>query len=414
MADEIPETIFQRLKVGFNQDCSIASQIAEQIRWLIVTNEIGTGAKLPPVRHLAEYLDVNLHTIRAAYRQLEESKLITTRQGLGSIVIDYAPSAIVSNNALPTNTFGIIVPDLQNPFYPSFLNGAARIANQHNVLIITCDTQEQIPLGKAFFEMLISRRVDGIIVAPWGLYPDVEDMFSTGDFYDFPIPLVFVDRPNVRGYSVLLDAVGSGYQATQHLIDHGHKKIAIFTGSLKIPTLHECYQGYRLALEKHGLVLDEGLVMEVNEFSYEAGYNAALELIREDRLPPAIFAAGDMLAIGAMKALREHGYRIPQDVAFSGYNDIDVSNYISPSLTSVTIPVRQMGEESLQMLLKLVNNQPVSKPPLLLQTELVIRESCGCQIKREENPIEGGDARGKTHGTPATERETNQSKEKRK
>jgi DNA-binding LacI/PurR family transcriptional regulator len=371
--------------VGFNDDCSIASQIAEQIRWLIVTNELEPGKRLPPLRQLADHLNVNLHTIRAAYRQLEDSNLISTRQGLGSTVIEYSPAAIISNNSLPTHTFGIIVPDLQNPFYPAFLNGASRIAKEHNVLVITCDTQEQIPLGQAFFEMLITRRVDGILVAPWGVYPDVEDMFSTGRYYDFPIPLVFVDRPNVKGYSVLLDAKGAGFQATQHLIDHGHHRIAILTGNLRIPTLNECYQGYLSALDKNEFSIDEKLVVEVNEFSYEAGYQAAIRLIDSTFLPTAIFAAGDMLAIGAMRALRERGYDIPADVAFAGYNDIDVSNYISCTLTSVSIPVQQMGEESAKMLLKLVNKQPVSKKPLIMHTELVIRESCGCLPNKNSN-----------------------------
>jgi DNA-binding LacI/PurR family transcriptional regulator len=380
--DKLPETIFNRLKIGSNADCSIASQIADQIRWLIVTNEVRPGEKLPSVRGLAEYLNINFHTVRAAYRLLEESNLIFTRQGQGSTVIEYSSSTIVSNNTTPTHTFGIIVPDLRNPFYPSFLNGAAYVASQHNVLVITCDTQEQIHLGKAFFEMLITKRVDGMLISPFGVYPDPKDQFSIDQFYDFPIPLVFVDRPNVNGYSVLLDARGAGYKSTQHLIDHGHKKIAILTGNRKIPTLNECYRGYLSALEENGLQFDEHLVVEVNEFSYHEGYQAAVNLIQKGLLPSAIFAAGDMLAIGAMKALRENGIRIPEDVAFTGYNDIDVSNYVSPALTSVSTPVRQMGEESTKLLLKLVSKQPVSRQPIVMDTTLVIRESCGCRPEK--------------------------------
>jgi len=118
--------------------------------------------------------------------------------------------------------------------------------------------------------------------------------------------------------------------------------------------------------------------VEVQDFSYQDGYLAATQLIQNKLLPSAIFAAGDILAIGAMKALREHGYSVPIDVAITGYNDIDVSNFVSPAITSVTIPVRQMGEESAGMLLKLVNKQPVSRDAVLMSTELVIRESCGC------------------------------------
>ncbi len=215
---------FQRIKVGINADCSIPSQIADQLRWLIVTGEIKVGEKLPPVRSLANQLNVNLHTVRAAYRVLEDSHLVETRQGLGSVVVEYAPSETVTSNELPTHTIGIIVPDLQNPFYPALLSGAAKVAREHNVLMITCDTKEQVTTGKAFFDMLISKRVDGMLISPMGASPSAEDYFSKSEFFDFPIPLVFIDRPDVKGYSVLLDAKGSGFKATQHLIEHGHQQ----------------------------------------------------------------------------------------------------------------------------------------------------------------------------------------------
>jgi DNA-binding LacI/PurR family transcriptional regulator len=373
------DIILQRLQIGLNENCSIASQIADQIRWLIVVNEIKPGEILPPVRTLADHLNINLHTVRAAYRLLEESKLISTRQGLGSVVLDYDSSATVATNMLPTNTFGIIVPDLQNPFYPSFLSGAGKVSSAQNVLMITCDTREKITLGKAFFDMLITKRVDGILISPMGSYPSTTDFFDTGEYYDFPIPIVFVDRPNVKGYSVLLDAKGSGLKGTQHLIEHGHQKIAMLTGNLSIPTLHAVYEGYQEALERNNLSLDTNLVIDVKEFSYQAGYLATLQLIKNNILPSAIFAAGDMLAIGAMKALREHSIRIPDDVAVVGYNDIDVCGFVAPSLTSITVPMQKMGEESAKMLLALMNKQNISRQPLMMSTELVIRESCGCK-----------------------------------
>ncbi len=384
------EIIFQRLQVGVNENCSIASQIAEQIRWLIVTNEIKADEVLPPIRTLADHLKINLHTVRAAYRLLEESNLVATRQGLGSVVLHYDPSATVIENALPSNTFGIIVPDLQNPFYPSFLSGAGKIASSQNVLMIACDTREQINLGKEFFNMLIAKRVDGILISPMGSRPTTTDIFDSGEYYDFPIPLVFVDRPNVKGFSVLLDGKCAGRKATTHLIEHGHRKVAMLTGKLSIPTLYTVYEGYQKALEENGISYDPQLVIDVGEFSYQAGYQAVLQLIEKKILPSAIFASGDMLAIGAMKALRENAIRIPDDVAIVGYNNIDVSDFVCPSLTSITIPMEKMGEESAKLLISLMKKQDVSKEPIIMPTELVIRESCGCKNDNEEKVSEGG------------------------
>lgn len=380
--DSILDIVFNRLEVKLNAGSSFASQIADQIRWLIVTSEIKPGVKLPPVRNLADQLGVNLHTVRAAYRLLEDSELITTRQGVGSVVLEYSASAIVSNNPVLTNTIGIIVPDLQNPFYPLLVNGVSRVANDQNVLVIISDTTEKVALGNAFVDMLISKKVDGILVSSFGTQPLTDDRFSDGDFFNFPVPLVFIDRPHIRGYSVNLDARGAGFKTTQHLIDHGHRSIAVITGCLQVPTLCECYQGYREALDANGLVFDDRLGVEVQGFTYQEGYEAALELIHRGRLPSAIFAAGDILAIGAMKALKENGIRVPEDVAIMGYNDIDVSDFVSPLLSSVTIPVREMGEASAKMLLKLVNKQPVEQTCILMPTELVIRESCGCHPKK--------------------------------
>lgn len=375
---QLSEIIFQRLQVQHRQDCSFAVQIADQIRWLIVSNQIRPGDRLPAVRDLAEHLQVNLHTVRAAYRRLEDNKLIFTRRGFGSVVVDYLPSDTISANSMPTHTFGVIVPDLGNPFYPAFLSGAAGVAQQNHVLLITCDTQERYSLGKAHFEMLIAKKVDGMLIAPWGLDPDEEDILK-GDLYDFPIPLVFVDRPNIAGYSVLLDAHNAGLIATQHLISHGHTRMAMITGPLRVPTLREVYQGYCSALETGGLAINENIVIQAKEFNYAEGYHCVQHLIQEHLLPGAIFAAGDMYAVGAMKALREHNLRVPQDVAIVGYNNIDVADFTQPALTSVSTPIEELGRQSAELLLMLVNHQPIADKKIILPSELIIRESCGCQ-----------------------------------
>ncbi len=375
------EVIFNSVQVDQKLDCSIVAQIADQIHWLIVSKQINPGDRLPAVRKLADHLHVNLHTVRAAYHRLEGSKMICTRRGLGSLVVNYEPSDTISTNSMPTHTFGVIVPDLGNPFYPAFLSGAARIAQQQHVLLITSDTQERYSLGKAYFEMMIAKRVDGMLILPWGF--NAEDGESVnGDLYNYPIPLVFVDQPNVDGYSVLLDSKKAGILATQHLIEHGHKKVAMITGRLSSPTLHQVFQGYRSTLEKNGLPFHPQLVIEANDFSYAEGYRVTKSLIETRQLPTAIFAAGDMYAVGAMKALRENNLRVPEDVAIVGYNNIDVSNFTIPTLTSVSTPIHDLGVKSAELLLKLVKREEVARDKIILPSQLIVRESCGCQNTR--------------------------------
>ncbi len=379
------EKIFHRVRVDEKQDTSFVAQIADQLHWLIVSKQINPGDKLPPVRELAHHLKINLHTVRGAYRRLEENKMIFTRRGLGSVVVDYKPSDTISVNSMLTHTFGVIVPDLGNPFYPAFLSGAARVAQHHHVLLITSDTYGHYSLGKAHFEMLIAKHVDGMLIAPWGLKINEEDIF-TGEYYDYPIPLVFVDQPNVKGYSVLLDSKNAGFLATQHLAEHGHKEIAMITGSLAVPTLNQVYQGYREALESSSLTYHPHLIVEAGDFSYTEGYRVTQLLIANGHLPTAIFAASDMYAVGAMKALRENQIRVPDDVAIVGYNNIDVAPYTIPALTSVSTPTHDLGVKSAELLLNLVNREPVTREKIILPSRLIIRESCGCHIK-EEQPL---------------------------
>ncbi len=369
--------IFQRVKVDEKQESSFAAQIADQIQWLIVTKQLKAGDKLLTIRDLASQLKVNLHTVRAAYHRLEDNKMIFMRRGLGAVVIEYSPSDAISSNSLPTHTFGVIVPDLGNPFYPEFLSGAARIAQEHHVLLITSDTQNSYELGKAHFEMLIIKRVDGMLIAPWGLKHSDVDIFK-GAFHDYPIPLVFVDQPYIDGHAVLLDAQNAGFLATEHLVEHGHENIAMISGSLAVPTLNEVYQGYCMALDKNGLNHNDQLVIEADGFSYQEGYNAVELLVESNRLPSAIFAAGDMYAVGAMKALRDKRIRVPEDVAVIGYNNIDVANFTIPTLTSASTPIQELGVKSAELLLKLVSGMSIEQKKIILPSQLVIRESCGC------------------------------------
>ena len=374
---KISELIYQQLHLQLDHDCSIAGQIANHIRWLIVSKQINPNDKLPPIREMADHLNVNFHTIRAAYKRLEDNNLIATRRGLGSVVIKHQTADTIITNSISSQTFGVIVPDLGNPFYPAFLSGAARIAQQHHILLITCDSQESYNSGKAQFEMLITKGVDGMLIAPWGLSPHSEEIFK-GQFYDFPIPLVFVDRPNIEGYSVLLDAENAGFQATQHLINHHHTDIAIITGNLSVPTLGQVYQGYLTALKDNNLPFNPDMVYETNEFSFAEGYRCTQMLINGKHLPSAVFTAGDMFAVGALKALREHHIRVPEDIAIVSYNNIDLAEFTNPSLTSVSTPITNLGEQSAELLFKLVNHLPVKNRNIILPSKLIIRESCGC------------------------------------
>jgi len=324
------------------------------------------------------HLGINLHTVRAAYLKLEENNLIVTRHGTGSMVLPFDRMQIAENgSSLLSNTVGVIIPDSANPFYPKIISGISEIAAQHHILLITCDTHESHLAGKEYLDMMIAKKVDGVIIAPYGL--QVENYGNDNPCVpNCPIPIVYIDCPNEPGYAVLIDAENAGFKATQHLIDHGHQRIAIITGNTQVSTLYQCFSGYKKALEINGISIEESFISEENFFSNAAGYQSTQKFLSLEKIPTAIFAAGDLYAIGAMRAVFDHGLRVPEDIAIVGYNNIDVSAYIEPKLTTINTPMYEMGVLSMQMLKKLIHNEPVSEQRIILPTELIVRRSCGC------------------------------------
>jgi DNA-binding LacI/PurR family transcriptional regulator len=373
------KTSFEGLSIDLDSDRALSVQLAEQLTWLIASGQIHKGEKLPPVRGLADHLGISFHTVRAAYQKLEAKSLIATRQGSGSVAAEFDPVALAqSSSDLPTHTVGLVLPNLINPFYTALVQGAEEVARSSHMLLILCSTFEDATKAKEYLDMLVAKRVDGLIVASYALHQE-----GLGQRVDvlaraLPVPIVTIDRPSEAGYMVLLDSEGAAYAATKHLIQHGHREIAIITCGLELPSLDQCYQGYTRAMQEHALPQDPRLVSEVEDFTFESGYKAAKRLLDEPRAPSAIFAGGDLLAIGAMRAIRDRGMRIPADVAIIGYTDIEIATYAEPPLTTVSAPAYQLGATGMEMLRRLIDGEQVETPRVTLPTKLVIRRSCGC------------------------------------
>lgn len=375
----------QLLQIELSNEKQIAATLADQIKWLIASGQISAGERLPSVRTLARHLGIHLHTVRAAYHRLEENHLVRTRPGSGTVVQEYEALELAEHSSgIPSHTVGVIVPDLANPFYPQLLSGIEQVARDQHILLITCDTQEKHEKGKEYINLLIAKHVDGLIIAPYGLEAKGRSDESGGPPSGCPVPIVYVDRPEITENSVLLDAAGAGYSATRHLIEHGHTEIAIMTGSRDIATLLQCFSGYRRALEEQGFELDPERIFEVDKFSFEMGYSTAKKMVSRASLPTAIFIAGDLLAVGAMRAFREAGLRIPEDIAVIGYNDIPLSAYTVPPLTSVRTPTYELGVIAMERLGSMIRGEKEDPSPIVLPTTLVCRRSCGCE---EGGPI---------------------------
>jgi len=286
--------------------------------------------------------------------------------------LNYRPNAIArSLRRRKTHNIGMIVPDISYPFLAEVARGVEDKGFELGYNVILCDSDGDLEREADYIELLQEKKVDGIVfVAAGESSSHVQTLIEQG------MPVVVCDRelPGVEVDTVIADNVGSGYQATEHLIGLGHRRIGGIGGPKGLCISNKRLEGYRRALEEHGIPLSEELIIH-SDFRCRGGYEAMKELLALDAPPTAVFACNDLMAIGAICAASKKRLRMPQDIAIIGCDDIALASFTNPSLTTVAQPKHEMGAIAVEMLVERIKDR--SKPPTrrLLLTELVIRDS---------------------------------------
>jgi len=370
--------ILEKVHVTPHLDTPLVEQLKEQLTWLIASGQIQPGELLPSVRRMAERLGINLHTVRSAYRRLEDQGLVKTRQGVGTRVLPYNPLRLTQvGSAVPSHMLGVIIPNLSNPLYTQYIRGVESITRQEHTLLLICDAHDEPDEALLYTRKLVEKSVDGILVFSFS----ISEYLPNGAAWiesTQPVPFVTIDWPEENGYNVLCDLRDGTYQATQHLIADGHRRIGLITFAMDIPAVREIRAGYEHALIGAGITVDESLVVHVYGFDDRAGGEGARALLRLPEPPRAIFAMSDLLATGALKAIRAAGLRVPQDIAIAGINDIPLAGLVDPPLTTVRQPAYEMGQQAMKMLQSLIAGRPPPERQVILPMSLVVRQSCGC------------------------------------
>ena len=184
-------------------------------------------------------------------------------------------------------------------------------------------------------------------------------------------------HPSLDLNSVDVDNLQASRKATLHLLRLGYKRVATITGPQDQISGYDRYQGYLKALQDYGQSVRLELVAEAG-FTEESGYTAMVRLIPQK--PDAVFAASDMMAVGAFRAIREAGLNIPRDIAVVGFDDVSVAVQLDPPLTTIRQPIQRMGTQAVEMLIRLIQETETQPAQIILQPELIIRGSCGCNI----------------------------------
>jgi DNA-binding LacI/PurR family transcriptional regulator len=258
---------------------------------------------------------------------------------------------------------------LTNPFYSGVLAGIAGEADRLGFTLAFCSlSAEAYEPGNELPKVLREHRADGF------LFVGDQDDRLIEEARDMNYPLLLVDHalPDKSFYSVIIDNRGGAREAVEHLASLGHRRIAFISGPLKSPSFSERLEGYRSAVEELGLEQADYLVQCVEE---EPGYNGMRRVLEGGEQPDAVFAANDTLAVMAMKALREKGLSVPDDISVMGFDDSRSAVEIWPTLTTMHVDMAGMGRLAVQHLVSLVRGEDAGATSVVIHPEVLVRES---------------------------------------
>lgn len=274
-----------------------------------------------------------------------------------------------------TNTLGVIVPRLDSAFMSTVLSGMEKVANESNYNLIISQSLESLKKEVANAKTMFDSRVDGLLVS---LASDTENLDHFNTFFRKGIPLMLFDRvmPQKNCTNIVIDNLKAGYEATCHLIEQGCKRIMHVSGSLKRNVYADRLKGYKLALLEHGLAGGDDLERSTNLMRQD-GLDIAAYIKSMANPPDGLFISSDFCAVTCIRALKQSGFSVPDDIAVVGFNDDPVSLVIEPGLTTIHYPGQEMGEIAAQSLINHLNGllRLSTTNTILLNYELIVRGS---------------------------------------
>ncbi|MBT9170163.1 MAG: Catabolite control protein A [Actinobacteria bacterium] len=287
--------------------------------------------------------------------------------------LGYRPNAIARSLVRNvTKTIGLIISDITNPFFPEIVRGIEDKASEMGYNIFICNSDAKVEREEAYLELLLEKRVDGIIFTSARI---TDTRIADLRRHNFPFILVSRTLPDVQTDYVVVDNRAGAYLAVEHLISLGHQRIAHITGPKDASGALDRLWGYQKAMADHGLKTDAELVKE-GDFREQGGYLATKELLSLSSAPTAIFAANDFIAIGALQAINEAGLEVPEDISLVGFDNIHLAGLTRINLTTINQPRYKMGLMATEVLIERIEGKRGPGPvQLVLEPELVIRSS---------------------------------------
>ncbi len=330
--------------------------------------------KNPTIKDIARLANVSTTTVSHVLNSTRKvSDDLSARVQVAIRDLEYKPNAMArALRVHSSKTLGLIIPDNSNPFFSEIALGAEDCAYRHGYSLFLCNSRHDSARELSYMSTLSTYSVDGIIVSSVsGDHHQLSEFVKTGT------PIVVVDRkvaiPDID--FIQSDHIQGARDATQHLVELGHRRIGIITGPTGVRSALDRIQGYEEVLNEHGLQTDPHLSI-IGDFQVESGHRAAREMMELHDPPTAIFACNDMMAIGALQTLRTIGYRVPEDVSLVGFDDIFLASLLDPPLTTVAQSAYTIGEMAVARLMERMNGSNNLMPQeFCLPTNLIIRKS---------------------------------------
>lgn len=331
------------------------------------------------LKQIAEALGISAMTVSRVInnkKNVDEKtrkKVLEKARSMG-YTPNYLAKSLVSNKSF---TIGVVVPEISHSFFPEVIRGIEEVAYQENYQLILTHSAEDAEREKAAIETLRSKRVDGIMISCSQFTSDLsyfEELRSSG------LPVVFFDRcMDEAGFSCVgVDDKAAAKKITQHLIDHGYKKIAHLKGAQGLSIGRRRLEGFKEAMSENQLEIADEWIVE-SGLQEKGGFEAMMKLLDlpEDKRPRAVFAINDPAAFGAIEAIRERGLVIPDDIAIVGFSDDIRAELLPVPLTTVHQPAYEVGKKAAETLLSIINGENESVENIEVLTQMKIRSSCG-------------------------------------
>ena len=336
---------------------------------------------------VAELAGVSIATASRVISNADYKVNLKTRERVlaAAAQLNYTPNALARGmKTQHSNMLGILVGDNSDPYYAEIVRGVEDVANDNGYLTIVCNTDRQPAKELKYLQTLGDFRASGIIFAGGGLtepgYPEklaekVAEMTSRGS------AVITLAQHTLNVPSVQPDNFNGARQMVKKLVEMGHRRIAFVTGPSNLIVANIRMQGYMAGLVESGLSLQPGLLLQGN-FSMAGGERAvqALAYLPQPQRPTAIFAANDETAIGVMVGLRRLGWQVPQDISVCGFGDLPVAQAIGPSLTTVRIGLRELGQTGAKKVMAILKNEKIETIEIA-PTTVIVRDSTAALVR---------------------------------